>query len=249
MKTVVLIRHGQSLGQTCHERGLDRKDPSLVDCFLSSKGIREACALRSNAFLQQFKFDLICVSPLTRAIATCMLGLGNIIDESIEEDGVVSIPIVARADICEVGSKIPENHGRPVQALVKDLTHRLYTAGPPTKGLEYVDFTMLPASWPDIHDGRNHAHDNAGFLQWLDSRPEETVAVVCHYNIIKGLLGRRIQHVMNCAPIECIFTDEGDLLTKSEYDSGFRIPKMDTVLNKKKNRKKSSKRRTTLDIM
>ena len=124
MKNIVLIRHGESLGQTARENGLSRsKDPSLRDCFLSRKGIHQACGLRREIdnLHQQNKFELICTSPLTRAAATCVLGLGHLSESciSISEDGhggsgESSVPFICHPNLAESGCRgMPENQGRP----------------------------------------------------------------------------------------------------------------------------------------
>ena len=45
-KTIIFIRHGESLGQTARARGLSRKDSSLLDADLSPKGQRQAKDLK-----------------------------------------------------------------------------------------------------------------------------------------------------------------------------------------------------------
>jgi len=254
MKNIVLIRHGESLGQTARHRGLNRSDPSLVDCFLTNKGIQQASQLRCDPTLTQYNFDLVCTSPLTRALSTCILALGHIIEGSNNDEGAlpasanstdreenpaqnkhfssgtciqpnrVRPPFIARADICEFGGKIPENHGRPVHKVVKDLEEKLasrLSSPPSAECLNYIDFSMLPSCWPKTDNEQNDRKHSGieRFLSWLAGRPEETVAVVCHYNVIKWMLRNTISHVSNCTPIECVLTDDGVLVLKSEFDS------------------------------
>jgi broad specificity phosphatase PhoE len=243
MKNVVLIRHGESLGQTATERGQSRKDPRLRDCYLSRKGIRDAQRLRSNKIMSQYQFDLVCSSPLSRALSTCVLGLGHIIeeelmiqqqqqedDETMEESTAHSTnpcipsttptprrrtPFIVRADICEMGKGIPENHGRPVNKVLKDLKKKLSLASSYSNCIEEFDFSMVPASWPETDEFSTDASLGLRrFLAWLNSRPEENVAVVCHYRVIRCMLNDSIVRVRNCMPIECILTDEGELLLK-----------------------------------
>ena len=246
MKNVVLIRHGESLAQTARERGQSRKDPSLTDCYLSRKGIRDAQRLRSNEIMSQYQFDLVCTSPLSRALSTCALGLGHIIEEELilqqqeQEDELESnaqsinpcvpsttptprrrTPFIVRADICEMGKGVPENHGRPVNKVLKDLKKKLSLASSYPNCIEEFDFSMVPASWPKTDEfSKNTSKDPRNFLSWLNSRPEENVAVVCHYHVIKCLLKDSIGHVRNCMPIECILTDEGELLLESAIQTG-----------------------------
>lgn len=87
MKQVVLIRHGESLGQIANKNGISRRDPRLTDCFLSPKGIQQASELNENAILNKYQFDLICTSPLTRALATCCLAFGHLCWEQFQSLG------------------------------------------------------------------------------------------------------------------------------------------------------------------
>lgn len=221
MKNVILIRHGQSLGQTCRERGLSRKDPSLQDCFLSNKGVNEAYQLRSHPTLQQYDFDLVCTSPLSRAISTCLLSLGHLVEKELEESGNVSTPFIVHPFISEAGKGIPENQGRNISILKKDLKKRLGNITTSVDTIvEHFDFSMLPESWPEVerYDKQVAKEDHLeSFLRWiLVERPEKNIVVVCHYNIIKWILRNTIDKVPNCVPIECIL-DENGLSLKSDY--------------------------------
>lgn len=219
MKNIVLIRHGQSQGQTASHQGVSREDPSFIDCFLTSKGIKEAIQLRSNRVLNRYKFDLVCTSPLSRAISTCVLALGGIIEKEIREKGVASTPFIANADISEAGKGVPENKGRDVQVLLKDLSTKLLVVSPSTVCLDHIDFSMLPDSWPDIIEDDDKSVKKQKlemFLKWIANREEEIIAVVCHYNVIRWMLNNSIYEVPNCVPIECVLTDDARLVLKSE---------------------------------
>jgi len=195
MKNIVLIRHGQSLGQTAHTRGIDRKnDNRLVDCFLTQKGMNQAHELRKeiNDLHNIFKFELVVTSPLTRAVATCLLCFGHLSTEFNVNDGV---PFICHPDLAETGGKIPENRGRDVKDILKDLDKHFIATKP-------IDFSLLPSSWPDAVGG-----SVSYFMEWLAQRPEKNIAVVCHHNVIKSLLGNSITTVPNCVPIHCVMVD------------------------------------------
>ncbi len=228
MKNIVLIRHGQSLGQTARENGIDRNDERLTDCFLSKKGIRQACELRSDAILSGYNFDLVCTSPLTRAVATCVLALGHIAEREIEQsaDSVPTTPFIAHTYISETGTGIPENNGRDIFVVKNDLNGKLSIISPPALAcLDHIDFSLIPDSWAHVGDWRveksSKKRNLEMFIKWLLEREEKNIAVVCHYNIIRWLLGNSIDRVPNCVPIECVLMDDGTrLILKSDYESG-----------------------------
>lgn len=224
MKQVVFLRHGESLGQIANKKVMSRRDPSLTDCFLSPKGIQQAKGLKDHPILNSYQFDLICTSPLTRAFATCCLAFGHLAEEqeqSQDDDDdrtAITTTFVVNADIREIGSRIPENRGRPVNKVLRDIRKKLGWIS--QHRLDRFDFTMLPHSWPEVphadHDQPKRRDAKDCFIEWLRSREETTIAVICHYNTIRWFLENRIQSVPNCQPIECIFTDGGKLMLKDE---------------------------------
>ena len=205
MKNIVLIRHGESMGQTARSRGVNRKqDESLTDCFLSQKGIHQACALRKEIddLHNENKFELICVSPLTRAIATCVLGLGHL-SERCEAEEDEAVPFLCHPDLAESGSRIPENRGRPIKKVVRSIEENLSFISTSYAAVDGIDFSLLPSSWPKHNGGASY------FIEWLAGRPENSIAVVCHHNVIQLLLGNASERIPNCVPIQCMLV-EGD---------------------------------------
>lgn len=211
MKNIVLIRHGQSLGQSASSRGQSRKHPDLIDCFLSDKGIYQAIDLSNNLTNlhgEPMKFDLVCTSPLTRAVATCVLGLGHIPAQQLEEDGIVTTQFICHPDLAEIGGSIPENKGRAINTVLRDVRHKL-KHHVDTSCLNRIDFSLLPPSWPKITKSKAK-NSVMNFIEWLHSRPEENIAIVCHFNVINKLLRNTIYNVENCVLIACVM-NEGDL--------------------------------------
>ena len=228
MKNITLLRHGESLGQTAYHNGIDRqKDPSLHDCFLSQKGIGQACQLRKtiDELHNEEKFELVCVSPLTRAIATCVLGLGHLSETCMNDDDAdikdlscegknqlhhqqrlqgktASIPFICHPDLAESGGRIPENKGRPIKKVMRTIEENLSFISPSYAAVHSIDFSLLPEKWP-----RYHGYVST-FIEWLHQRPETNIAVVCHHNVIKALCGRgQVREVFNCIPVQCVLVD------------------------------------------
>jgi len=205
MKNIILIRHGESLGQVAKARGRSRKHPDLLDCFITQKGIGQASQLKDS--IQNI--DLVCTSPLTRAITTCALAFGNIADQELEEEGAtITTPFICHPDLAEVGSSIPENMGRPIKKVLKDIKRTLPYCEE-ISCLDKIDFSLLPKSWPDIGKPKSLTnHSLMNFLEWLNSRPETNIVVVCHYNVIIRLLNRAVNFVENCSPILCTMNED-----------------------------------------
>lgn len=225
MKQITLIRHAESLGQTARDRGLNRaKDPSLIDCFLTQKGIYQAFSLQPtiSALHERDEFDLIVVSPLTRAVATCTIAFGHLYaqeqqeQQKDEKDSAASgeqqikmlPPIICHPDIAEIGSRItiPECQARAIKDVKKSIKYELshYLANA-EEFVESIDYELLPKTWPKTKDRGMVAY----FMEWLNQRTESNIAVVCHYNVILALLRHQgVQNVDNCVPIKCFMIDD-----------------------------------------
>jgi broad specificity phosphatase PhoE len=191
------------LGQTARVNGLKREDPTLRDCFLSNKGIHQACGLAKQIedLHSINEFDLVCTSPLTRAVATCVLGLGHL-SQACKSDGG-SIEFLCHPDLAESGGKIPENQGRPIKHVIKSIEDNLAYISPSHSAVHSIDFSLVPSTWP------NGDRSMVGyFMEWLSQRPEKNIAVVCHHNVILSLLGHTIERVPNCVPIQCTMTED-----------------------------------------
>eukprot|EP00961_Rhodomonas_salina_P272016 3675730-Rhodomonas_salina.1 len=139
-KQVVLVRHGESEGQTSAARGLSRDDPALLDCPLTAKGMQQARALWSTGFATP---ELIVTSPLKRALQTTLLAFP-----------ANTAPMVCYPGIKECGGldgyQIPENIQRPVAQLKQDADLALFEHWPA------VDLSMVqdpPMRRPAGEDG------------------------------------------------------------------------------------------------
>ena len=182
-QTIILVRHGESLGQAARSNGLNRKtDPSLVDADLTRKGESQASALAAAAATLG-SVQVVAVSPLTRAIRTALRGPCV---------AAPAAPIVCVPGLRESGGTIPENRGRALSAVRRTV---------PEEGFERIDFDLLPASWPTEPARGHDVGGVAGALAWARSRPETTICFVCHHNTIQALLGDFKTRIENCDPL------------------------------------------------
>lgn len=208
-KRLYLIRHGQSEGQVAKRMGLDRqRDQRLRDASLTPEGVRQAQQLVEYQFDQGHP-ELVVSSPLTRALHTAILGFPD-----------PEQRILIHYDLAEVGSRVPENTPRPIQKVLKDLeaTDRTIDAK-----------TLLPDTWPAVlYDGKNNRGKAIRrAMQYLYAeRMEDTIAVVCHFNVIREILedgaGMRPQ---NATPIPCELYANGQVKQKVEGDEAFSEPR------------------------
>jgi len=189
-KLVYLIRHGESLGQKA-SRSARQSDPALQDCGLSDVGIQQASKLGNS-----LSVDLVISSPLQRALQTSLTAFGP------------ATPILCHYHLREIGSPIPENCPRRMAHVLEDLK-RLNLD---TSCLDYEK--LQPPGWPDSSNdapkvvrSRDHIPN---IFKWIAShRPEQTIAVVCHYHVIRAAL--RLEDgshdpalkPSNCEPISC----------------------------------------------
>lgn len=165
-----------------------RSHPSLHDCGLTRKGEQQARDCGSRISREP---ELVVVSPLKRALSTALhLGLGE-------------ATLVAYPGIREVGSRIPENIARPVDELRRDRD----LASLPR--FEDVSFDLLGGTFPVADDDDEHTLQ--GFVNWLRSRPERHIWVVCHHNVIQWLLRDSLKgsRVPNCVPIPMALAGDG----------------------------------------
>lgn len=203
VKTIYLIRHGQSQGQAAHHNGMDRHtDPRLRDCGLTKRGESEAANLRKIFTEEELEaIQLVVSSPLTRALHTALLGFPT-------KD------IIVNFDLREVGSKVPENSPRVMKEVIRDLQEVLSYRDDRL----LLDITTLqPHDWPRDYSPRVlQINRILGVCKWLyEARHETVIAVVCHYNVIRSAVtdatGLR---PMNAIPIRCKLHSNGELVVE-----------------------------------
>jgi broad specificity phosphatase PhoE len=203
VKTVYMIRHAESEGQVAHLQGLDRKTAaSLRDCNLTEKGRDQAHAI--SVRLSEERIELVLASPLTRALHTSLLGFPN-------------KNILVHYDLREVGSRAPENVPREMSLVLQDLqaplSHR-------DRSLVFDIATHQPSDWPRDYSPNVVKRDRIRRLfHWLyNERREITIAVVCHYNVIRSVVvdGEKLRPC-NADPIKCYLYSNGEVVVATTY--------------------------------
>lgn len=195
------------MGQAAADQHTRETDASLTDCGLTAKGISQAQTFVRGQLSDAAynSIELVVSSPLTRALMTaCWAFPAN------------TTNILCHFHLREVGSMIPENIPRPIHKVLRDLQ----AAGIPH--LDRIDVnTLQPENWPHNHDiapkvlRRDRVKDS---LYWLArERPENTMAVVCHYHVIRAALGDFALRPQNAEVIPCeIDMETGDIVRIEE---------------------------------
>lgn len=197
-KRIIAIRHSTT---ECNEvlsllpwGSADFKDPNLWDTRLSKSGLALAESVHQKLKQRRLRVDfskveLVCSSPLTRALDTAEIML---------RDGV-----------------LPDNVPRLAQPLLRERLYLASDVGQPKSALtaNYAawNFALLddapwwytqPPEAPVVPDWRPKGtyacpgepqavfHDRISELkQWLLARPEQEIVIVAHWGLLKGLFG------------------------------------------------------------
>jgi broad specificity phosphatase PhoE len=174
--------------------------PELIDAGLSPQGERQAINLPKSYDVTSV--ECIISSPLTRAVSTACL--------AFRELSTTGVPFVVYYGIREIGSKIPENRPRETRRVMESVLNLPVAV---ERVEEWIDFeTNKPDAWPETSEKRQSTAGNdwTEFYNYLSSRDESTIAVVCHFNVINSILkGQISRSVENCLPFECWLTDAG----------------------------------------
>jgi len=179
---IVCIRHGESTFNAAHRLG--GGDPGHRDARLTPRGQAQAREARQR--LTDIPFELVVVSPLTRAIETAAIVFG----EHPNQPRVL-VEVLHREcqeSSCDVGRATSEIAAEFPHLDVGHLPEIWWHAEP---GCEVGGYPVEPRH---LFDARV-----AGFRDWLRTRPESTIAVVGHGTFFYHLTGTFLE---NCATIE-----------------------------------------------
>jgi broad specificity phosphatase PhoE len=210
-KRIVFLRHGCTYMNEYLGRGVSFGEPGFSDVFdpdtermyyrdspLSKLGRAQAKALGSTnpKFLKGC--ELIVTSPLTRALQTLDAGLWAPMSTLGVQD---QIPIVA-SPLAAERLYLISDVGRAVDELATDFDYVDFETGfveHPSDLWWYHPPDDGHLEWRPVGQGQRYACPgepehafNARMnrlYEWLRQRPERKVAVVCHWGVIKWMLG------------------------------------------------------------
>ncbi|SPQ24487.1 188b4486-813a-466d-bffc-5477357e3cfa [Thermothielavioides terrestris] len=173
--TLILIRHAQAL------HNVDKAYHSLRDPVLTDLGRLQAVELREHlkaALPPDRRIELIVISPMRRAIETCLIALDWVINEGV--------PVVPDARWQELHPN-PCDTGTPREQLAADYPQ--------------IDFSLLDPVYPDKISpaGARYRCEKGAVLARAQSaladlywRTEDVVAVVSHSGFMRtAVTGRR----------------------------------------------------------
>ncbi|KNY23236.1 histidine phosphatase family protein [Methylobacterium sp. ARG-1] len=179
---IICIRHGESTFNAA--RRLGGSDPGLLDARLTPRGQAQAREARER--LKDIPFELVVVSPLTRAIETAAILFGE--HPSQPRVLVEVLHRECQESSCDVGRAASEIAAEFPHLDVGHLPEVWWHAEP---GCEVGGYPVEPRH---LFDARV-----AGFRDWLRARPETTIAVVGHGTFFYHLTGTFLE---NCASVE-----------------------------------------------
>lgn len=178
MKSVFLIRHGESTFNSIYARTL--VDPNLIDAPLSPLGETQVAQARDKA--QALNVELVVTTPFTRALQTARGLFGEahpLVIECLHRERVIAS--------CDIG--------RSPRLLAADFPDLCFDhIGDPWWHCEDVDDNGIPQEPLDV------VHDRIEqFRAWLRTRPEQRIAVVGHSAFFFHMTGHKFA---NCEILE-----------------------------------------------
>ena len=182
---ILLLRHGQS---EANATGRDLPDPPLTEL-----GRVQASAWKGA--IGRFGAEAVLVSPLRRAVETALLAYDKV-------DVLVEVCCHAREMWWDEQQNTP---GTP-EALAAVL--RSLPRGDEVCGVE--EALVETAQTPQSEDESIEA-----MRETLRGRPEDCVAVVCHWGVINALCGDGAD---NCTVVECRRRPNGHLDVQRHHD-------------------------------
>jgi broad specificity phosphatase PhoE len=202
---IIFIRHGRTemneyLAQPGKDWGSkDFFDPGMYDTKLTTEGIQQAKKLRVNAP----KVDLLCVSPLRRALETATHAYDLVNQPTIRTllQPLCAERVYMAADVGSTALALESEFG----GLGFDFSSLIEsTDGGQSPWWWTGDSTNYDEWRPDgtycCRGEPSHEFEKRMlmFKSWLSFRPERRIGVVCHWGTIQALTG---ESVANCATV------------------------------------------------
>jgi broad specificity phosphatase PhoE len=167
VKVVHFVRHGQGLHNKLHDEvGKSAyADPRVLDARLTDLGKKQAKTIQSRA--KEIDPDLIIVSPLSRAIATAVIGFKP-----------ATCPFVCH-ELCRemIGKNICDKR-RKISEVKKDFPEVDYC------NIDSNDDSLFTPERETISACVARGYE---FMNWLRQRKEKNIAVVCHSSFLLAL--------------------------------------------------------------
>lgn len=175
MQTFHFIRHAQSLHNALQEPG--QPDPMVRDAALTELGLEQAQRLGAEIGNAPV-FDLIVITPFTRAMQTALRAFG----QSSAPRMILDLHREHLDSYCDVG-RSPAHLG---------------------KLFPMFEFDHLNDPWWYIDHGSDAPYEKEptevlmqrvdDFSAWLKARPEQTIGVVGHGTFLRTLTGHRFEN-------------------------------------------------------
>lgn len=211
MKQILLIRHGQGDHNKLFAEGRVEEALALMDPGINEVGVRQAEVLadKLKEVLPGFGLELIISSPMKRALMTTDVAFGT----------PTPSPVIVSPLPSEMGDGGCD-YGSPKSVIAQQFPHH--------------DFTLVePENWWNTDETEEQLYARiADFKSFLNSRPENKIAVVSHGHFLTKLVGSvdyckfwncecRLVTLDNEGKVE----DPGTLLIRESLTSGYQDPK------------------------
>lgn len=175
MQTFHLIRHAQSMHNALQEAG--QPDPMVHDAALTELGLEQAQRLGTE-IAEAPAFDLVVVTPFTRALQTALRVFG----QSTAPRMILDLHREYLENYCDVG-RSPAHLGKLFPMF--DFAHL-------NDPWWYVDHTSDAVY--EKEPASVSAQRVEDFSAWLKARPEQTIGVVGHGTFLHALTGHRFDN-------------------------------------------------------
>eukprot|EP01064_Diplonema_japonicum_P037077 TRINITY_DN85_c5_g1_i1.p1 TRINITY_DN85_c5_g1~~TRINITY_DN85_c5_g1_i1.p1 ORF type:complete len:411 (+),score=76.51 TRINITY_DN85_c5_g1_i1:70-1302(+) len=181
-KNIVLVRHAESRYQT-DKKDKEQKwcDTGLRDALLTEKGVQQAKHL--STLIDPSYFDLVCTSPLRRAVETC----GHVLQSHGPQPEVNIVNIFG--EIINAWSDIPLDTPEEIP-----FPHRLSRS----KWCQNAVPWALTDSTSPVESEADVRSRVAAVLSWLGDRKEKNILVFTHSKLMSRLVGGPKMISKNC---------------------------------------------------